>query len=258
MNTSEKLNKLIQFALADGILTEKEKSILLKNAIEEGIDIDEFEMYLGAMLFEKQQALKRETVSEMPPAPPIQQSASNKVGDITKCPSCGASVPSFTSKCGECGHEFRGTSANKITSKLKEELASIDKSKFQFDSDYYKAVSFVIKNLPVSNNKEDLIEVLTFMSSKVIGSHSDDSNDMITAYHSKALEVVDKLLLMSGLEDSVRNHIKSIQEQMLRKRKKRSRNEVILYVFMVPVLLFVGYIFYAFIFTFFGFNFWPF
>jgi hypothetical protein len=51
MNTSEKLNKLIKFALVDGVLTEKKKSILVKNAIEEGIDIDEFEMYLGAIYF---------------------------------------------------------------------------------------------------------------------------------------------------------------------------------------------------------------
>jgi hypothetical protein len=35
MNISDKLNKLIQFALADDILTEKKKSILVKNAIEE-------------------------------------------------------------------------------------------------------------------------------------------------------------------------------------------------------------------------------
>lgn len=258
MNISDKLNKLIQYALADGVLTEKEKSILLKNAIEEGNDADEFEMYLGALLFEKQQALKRESLSEMHPPPIVEKATSNKEGDIKKCPSCGASVKSFQIKCDECGHEFRGTSANKITSQLKNELASIDKSKFEFDSDYNKALAFVIKNLPVSNNKEDLIEVLTFMSSKVIGSNSDDSNEMITAYHSKALEVVDKLLLMSDIEDSVRNHIKSIQEQMLQKRKKRSRNEVMLYVIMTPVLLFVGYVAYAFIFTFFGFNFWPF
>lgn len=108
MNISDKLNNLIQYALADGVLTEKEKSVLLKNAIEEGNDADEFEMYLGALLFEKQQALKRAVVSEMPPPQVVEKATSNKEGDIKKCPSCGASVQSFTSKCGECGHEFRG------------------------------------------------------------------------------------------------------------------------------------------------------
>jgi hypothetical protein len=255
---TEKLEKLIALAVADGEVTERELEILKKKAAEEGVDEDELEMLLNTRIWERKEVLKKELENNITPPPVVEKATSNKEGDIKKCPSCGASVKSFQIKCDECGHEFRGTSANKITSQLKNELASIDKSKFEFDSDYNKALAFVVKNLPVSNNKEDLIEVLTFMSSKVIGSNSDDSNDMITAYHSKALEVVDKLLLMSDIEDSVRSHIKSIQEQMLQKRRKRSRNEVILYVIMTPVLLFVAYVAYAFIFTFFGFNFWPF
>jgi DnaJ-domain-containing protein 1 len=55
---SEKLEKLIELALADGVLTEKEKQVLFKNAEAEGIDLDEFEMVLDAKLFEKQQTVK--------------------------------------------------------------------------------------------------------------------------------------------------------------------------------------------------------
>jgi hypothetical protein len=50
---SEKLEKLIEFALADGVLTEKEKQALIKAAKAEGIDLDEFEMVLEAKLYEK-------------------------------------------------------------------------------------------------------------------------------------------------------------------------------------------------------------
>jgi hypothetical protein len=52
---SEKLEKLIAFALADGVLTDKEKQVLFKNAEAEGIDLDEFEMVLDARLYERQQ-----------------------------------------------------------------------------------------------------------------------------------------------------------------------------------------------------------
>jgi RNA polymerase subunit RPABC4/transcription elongation factor Spt4 len=31
-----------------------------------------------------------------------------KVGNIRKCPACGAVVESFQGRCGSCGHEFRG------------------------------------------------------------------------------------------------------------------------------------------------------
>jgi hypothetical protein len=55
---SEKLENLIRHALADGILTEKEKQILVKNAEAEGIDPDEFEVVLEARLLRKQQRLQ--------------------------------------------------------------------------------------------------------------------------------------------------------------------------------------------------------
>ncbi|MDR1623604.1 MAG: hypothetical protein LBS04_01325 [Tannerellaceae bacterium] len=50
---SEKLENLINHALADGVLTGKEKQVLLRNAEAEGIDPDEFEMVLEARLYEK-------------------------------------------------------------------------------------------------------------------------------------------------------------------------------------------------------------
>jgi hypothetical protein len=52
---SEKLEKLIEHALADGVLTDKKRQVLFKNAEAEGIDLDEFEMVLDARLFERKQ-----------------------------------------------------------------------------------------------------------------------------------------------------------------------------------------------------------
>ena len=51
---NEQLEKLIDYALADGELTEKEKQVLFKKAESMGVDLDEFEMVLDARLFEKQ------------------------------------------------------------------------------------------------------------------------------------------------------------------------------------------------------------
>jgi hypothetical protein len=50
----EDLETLIELALADGVLTEKERSVLCKKAESFGIDIDEFEMVLDARLFKIQ------------------------------------------------------------------------------------------------------------------------------------------------------------------------------------------------------------
>ena len=49
---SEKLEKLIQIALKDGELNEKERAVLFKNAEAEGIDFDEFEMVLNDRISE--------------------------------------------------------------------------------------------------------------------------------------------------------------------------------------------------------------
>ena len=46
---NEQLEKLIDYALADGELTEKEKQVLFKKAESMGVDLDEFEMVLDEM-----------------------------------------------------------------------------------------------------------------------------------------------------------------------------------------------------------------
>lgn len=67
---NEKLEALISAALADGVLTEKEKQLLFKKAEAMGVDRDEFEMVLEGRLAKKQ----KEMAAEAPqPAQPIQQ-----------------------------------------------------------------------------------------------------------------------------------------------------------------------------------------
>lgn len=117
---NEKLEALISAALADGVLTEKEKQILFKKAEAMGIDLDEFEMVLDARLVELKKKEARENQQyqlEMEKAKSAQLSApkSEKYGDVRKCPACGAIVPSMAAKCQECGHEFVNVGANMTT-----------------------------------------------------------------------------------------------------------------------------------------------
>jgi hypothetical protein len=90
---NEQLEQLIDAALADGVLTEKEKQVLFKKAQTFGIDLDEFEMVLDAKLVKMQKA---------------QQAApkSNKLGDVKKCPACGSIRIPGAKNCADCGYEF--------------------------------------------------------------------------------------------------------------------------------------------------------
>ena len=62
------LEKLIQAALVDGVVTDKERAILVKKVKEAGGDVDEFEMLLDARIYEAQQK-NGKAKSEPKPAP---------------------------------------------------------------------------------------------------------------------------------------------------------------------------------------------
>jgi phosphopantetheinyl transferase (holo-ACP synthase) len=172
----EELNKLIEMALMDGVLTEKEKQILFKKAESFGIDLDEFEMVLEAKLFERQQILNQETASvyDVP--------KSDKFGDVKKCPSCGAIVQPFQTKCTNCGHNFSNIKSaasiqtffekfGKINYDVKVE-PSITFGKGLFDTSdiddeqkrkqmIYERQKDFISQFPIPNTKEDILEFLS-------------------------------------------------------------------------------------------------
>ena len=113
------LEQLIQYALEDGVLTDKERSVLMRKAQAAGADLDEFEMILDAKLHEVQKA-----AAAVAPKP-----NSNKHGEVRKCPACGAMVSAFSTRCSECGFEFNNVEANKSANTLFEKLQELEMEK---------------------------------------------------------------------------------------------------------------------------------
>ena len=60
---SERLEKLIQSCLQDGILTDQEKTAIIKRAKAEGEDIDEIEIYIDSLLQKRQKELNNNSAS---------------------------------------------------------------------------------------------------------------------------------------------------------------------------------------------------
>lgn len=100
------LEKLIDLALADGVLTDKEKQILFKKAEVAGIDLDEFEMVLEGRLHLLQK----------------QDTTSKQKDNVTKCPSCGEIVSGLGKVCSSCGFVF----ANQNNSKLDDSIHTLE------------------------------------------------------------------------------------------------------------------------------------
>lgn len=170
------LEKLIDFALADGQLTEKEKQVLFKKAEALGVDQDEFEMVLEGKLHLVQKAMNQSNSS---PQTQVQQAQtqSNKEGSLKKCPSCGAHIQAFATRCSDCGHDFQNVESNASVKKLFELLNEAEKENrtetlygklqssflntFLGASDLDKKKMEIISSFPIPNTKGDILEFLS-------------------------------------------------------------------------------------------------
>lgn len=149
---NEKLEALITAALADGVLTDKEKEILFRNAASMGIDRDEFELVLDGRLAKRKKEMEAKPAQKKGAIPQElddlikefltdgiisakerqvllnkaqalglnvdevdlyidaqQQKADQAVASAVNkrrgktCPFCGSSIPELTDKCPNCG-----------------------------------------------------------------------------------------------------------------------------------------------------------
>jgi hypothetical protein len=213
---NEQIDNLINLALADGELTEKEKQILFKKAEEAGIDLDEFEMVLDARLYESQKLHNAENVAAAAAAPAATPK-SDKFGDIKKCPACGSIIQSFTAICADCGHTFSSVNAVSSVTRLYEQLQLIESEERnrkvdngwigrlqgghsadpQLEERIKKRKASVVQGFPVPNTKEDILEFLAM----AVPEASKKPNFMLMmtgagalykAWHGKAEQVVIK------------------------------------------------------------------
>lgn len=236
---NEQIEKLIELALADGELTEKEKQVLFKRAEAEGIDLDEFEMVLEARIFEK-----TKDKTEKPTATP----KSNKFGDVRKCPACGAIVQAFSTQCSDCGYEITNIEANNSVKILSDKLENIliecnnksfeDKSLFgkltntadeieqRKSTEIKQRQRDIIKNFPIPNTRGDILEFLHYVTPKIKTGFSADKNVM--AWRNKYTEV------LSRAESAFANDTKMMAEiEKYKQQYKSSR-------FALPISWYMG------------------
>ena len=195
---NEKIENLINLALVDGEITSKEREVLLKKAETEGIDLDEFEMVLDARLFEKQKSDKQSSQNAT-------GQKSDKFGNLKKCPACSALVQSYSTICEECDFEFTGIKANNTIEKIAEKLENVrltvqEKSTKNFltqniekelrEKEIKNLQRGIIENLPIPNTREDILELLHFISPKLKkGFYSDEVS---SAWRIKFSEIIEK------------------------------------------------------------------
>jgi len=97
----EELNELIQQYLTDGVLTDKERQVILNEAENLGLNRDKIDLYLDAEIQKLDQ----------------QADAAVRRQKGRQCPYCGKPVPQLAEKCPHCGED--------ITVQASEELQEI-------------------------------------------------------------------------------------------------------------------------------------
>ena len=112
----EELQTLIDQYLTDGVLTDKERAVILKKAEGMGLDRDEIDLYLDAEVQKIDQAT---------------DAAVRKQKGKT-CPYCGGSVPQLTDKCPHCGENITAEASNELQEvfdNLEEALVNLKSAK---------------------------------------------------------------------------------------------------------------------------------
>lgn len=156
MAYSKVLEELIEAALADGVLTDKERAVLRKKAQQEGVDPDEIDVVVEGRLSKMKR--QEDWLRPMPPA-------TEKYGNITKCPNCGSPVVPGSVRCSECGHVFTNVGTISSITNLFNQLTKIEqKRNGDNDEEIFTKTSSLIKAYPIPTAKADIIEFITAAS----------------------------------------------------------------------------------------------
>jgi hypothetical protein len=251
---NQQIEELINAALADGVLTEKEKQILFKKAQSMGIDLDEFEMVLDARLVELKK--KEQNESSAP--------KSTKYGDVRKCPMCGAMIPALSGACPECGYEFSGLESNlssrqladklvqeseKWDDKIKELTSSDSDKEWKCSKEKEEALSLIVRQFPIPNTKIDLFELITLAQTNFLSKQT--NYHLAESYMAKYREALYKanhlfpkddifLKLRSEQAETEKKYVRIHKKQPKTGMKPSTKTNLKLISFYVLFFLIIG------------------
>ena len=173
---SKELEELIDSVLADGVITDQERTVLRKRALACGEDPDEVMIVVDGRLAKMKKGA----------SPAI--AATEKRGNIVKCPNCGAPIEAGAVKCKECGYVFTNVKANNTAKEFAIMLEQrIQKVRYDGDKTNINKVNEFIKNYPLPTGKEDLLEFIASLDAR-----RRSKSNYQEAYNAKYQECVTK------------------------------------------------------------------
>lgn len=138
-------------------------------------------------------------------------------GEIHKCPQCGEVLGAFVSVCPSCGYELRGV---KTATSIKDFSLKIE----QVVSDEQKVT--LIRNFPISNTKEDILEFMILASSNITGEYNES---VFNAWLAKFEQCYHKAALAFGEEvyfEKIKNLYDRTTKQISKEKTAHSVNKI--------------------------------
>ncbi len=179
-----------------------------------------------------------------PQVQPIQQPDISKPrkqffdGEIHKCPNCGETLNSFSSNCLNCGYELRGGMAVNSVNKLSGMLNNATSEEQKIS---------IIRNFPIPNTKEDILEFMFLASSNFdVQYYLEHINeeDISDAWLSKIKQCYSKAKATLSQQDF--QQIESLYNQAINEIKKEKKKKGIggilsiigkIYIFVLIITL---------------------
>lgn len=169
-------------------------------------------------------------------------------GEIHKCPNCGEVLDSFTKNCPQCGFELRGAKAVSSVSELAMKLEQIEKQRDKKKSSIFTQSTAMsktdeqkinlIKNFPIPNTKEDIMEFMILASSNIFSDVDNKTlaeKELSKAWNAKFEQAYNKAkILFEGDLDF--NKIQGIHERKSKKLKSKEREPAIICAIVYGVL----------------------
>ncbi|MDE6296995.1 MAG: GYF domain-containing protein [Muribaculaceae bacterium] len=239
---SPRLNKLITAAVADGEISDLERQVLIRNAQEEGVAMDEFVMVLEARLYEQRRKLtqQEEEKKHRAEALRVQQQAAMQAQQrpapvraenktLTKCPHCGAPIKALATACPECGYDYNASSSEKLTAweRLSRQIAEVQnkpKSVVSGIMDIYmcnedKQIAQLIKGCSIPTTKDELFEFFSScapLAKKGPGiyfGNVERNSFTLKAYYSKAQQILIKARIVMKDDPTLLSQMEEIAKK---------------------------------------------
>jgi len=203
---SDEFNRLIDAALTDGVLTPKEREVIHKKALLEGLDPDEVDVIIESRLQE------------------IQMKAQSVANKVRKCPYCGSLLQPGDVKCPQCGNAL-STGANETAMKFSEGLSDVMKW-----GDASKQAMY-IRNFPLSSSRDDLLAMLSALQ-PLAHKHpnvnsSEEEQNIERAYWSKYSDCINKAKLNFADDASFATYFTSYQKESRKLSHKQLKRLII-------------------------------